>query len=53
VKEELENQSWTRGLWRMQSVNEMASFVRLWDLVQTVVLSAEPDFIRWKWTGTW
>jgi hypothetical protein len=51
VKEELENQSWTRGLWRMQSVNEMASFVRLWDLAQTVELSAEPDFIRWKWTA--
>ena len=27
VKEELQNQNWTRGLWRMQTVEEMASFV--------------------------
>ena len=25
---------WTRGLWRMQSVEEMAEFVKLWDMVQ-------------------
>ena len=31
VKEELVNQNWTRGLWRMQSVQEMACFVNLWD----------------------
>ena len=33
VKEELEHQSWTRGLWRMESVTELASFIRLWALV--------------------
>ena len=31
VKERLVNQSWTRGLWRMQTVEEMAEFVQLWD----------------------
>jgi len=33
VKEELLNQNWTKGLWRMQSVDQMASFVELWDLL--------------------
>ena len=51
VKEELEHQSWTRGLWRMESVNEMANFITLWDLVQSVQLTEEPDTIRWKWTS--
>ena len=51
VKEELTNQSWARGLWRMQTVEEMASFVRLWDLVQQVQLNNEPDSISWRWTA--
>ena len=34
----------------MESVEEMASFIRLWDLVQTVQLTNEPDAIKWKWT---
>ena len=50
VKEQLENQSWTRGLWRMSSVEEMADFVALWDLVQDVQLTTEEDKITWKWT---
>jgi len=45
VREELVNQSWTRGLWRMQTIEEMASFVKLWDLVQQVQLINEPDKI--------
>jgi len=55
VREELQHQSWTRGLWRMESVEEMASFIRLWDLVQSVQLTNEPDAIKWKWTahGDW
>ena len=36
VKEELHEQNWTRGLWRMQTVDEMASFVHLWDAVHEV-----------------
>jgi len=51
VREELQHQSWTRGLWRMESVEEMASFIRLWDLVQSVQLTNEPDAIKWKWTA--
>jgi len=34
VREELQDQSWTRGLWRMNTVQEMVEFVTLWDLVQ-------------------
>ena len=49
IREELVNQSWTRGLWRMQTIEEMASFVKLWDLVQQVQLTNEPDKIYWRW----
>ena len=35
----------------MQTVEEMASFVELWDLVQEVQLSDEQDQINWKWTA--
>jgi len=51
VKEELEHQSWTRGLWRMESISEMVSFTRLWDLVQNVHLTDVQDSITWKSNG--
>ena len=51
VKDELVNQCWTRGLWRMSTVEEMADFVKLWDYVQQIQLSNEPDQIFWKWTS--
>ena len=50
VKDQLLNQSWTRGLWRMSTV-EMAEFVVLWDLVQNVQLTPEEDQIQWKWSA--
>jgi len=50
VKEQLVNQNWTRSLWRMQSVEEMAEFVRLWDLIQDVHLNEAEDTITWKFT---
>ena len=43
VKEELHEQNWTRGLWRMQTADEMASFVHLWDAVHEVQLTTEQD----------
>jgi len=51
VKEELQDQKWTRGLWRMTTVQEMAEFVILWDLVQQVQLTDGTDEIRWRWTA--
>ena len=51
VFDELQNQSWTRGLWRMNTVEEMAEFVTLWDLVQQVVLTDRSDEISWRWTA--
>ena len=35
----------------MQTIEEMASFVKLWDLVQQVQLTNEPDKIYWRWTA--
>ena len=34
----------------MQSVDQMDSFVELWDLVQAVQLSDGQDTISWRWT---
>ena len=51
VMDQLVNQSWTRGLWRTQTVEEMAEFVRLWDLVQGVQLSEAEDEIIWKFNS--
>jgi len=31
VREEVEYQTWTRGLWRMSTADEMAEFVLLWE----------------------
>lgn len=50
VPEQLENQSWTRGLWRMSMMEEMAEFVMLWDKVQDVQLNDGEDNITWKLT---
>ena len=50
VREEIHQQNWTRGLWRMQTIEEMASFVKLWDFVQAVQLTDQPDSIMWRWT---
>ena len=35
----------------MKIVEEMASFVQLWDLVQSVQLSDQQDQITWRWTS--
>jgi len=51
IKEELFQQNWTRGLWRMQTVEQMADFVALWDSVQELQLSNNPDTIAWRWTA--
>lgn len=51
VREELQDQSCTRGLWRMSTVEEMAEFVTLWDLVQQVSLSNQEDQLAWRWTA--
>jgi hypothetical protein len=50
VKEELVNQNWNRGLWRMATADEMSEFVILWGLLQDVQLSNQEDIIRWKWS---
>jgi len=51
VREELQDQSWTRGLWRMNTVQEMVEFVTLWDLVQQVTLRDQADQLLWRWTA--
>ena len=49
VKEEFLNQNWTRGLWRMETVSQMANIVELWDAVQQRKFNDEQDTIKWRW----
>ena len=51
VREEVQNQTWTRGLWRMSAAEEMAEFVLLWERVQEVTFSDQADTITWKWSA--
>lgn len=48
VVEDIRDQNWTRGLWRMSTADEMAEFIHLWDLIQNVQLLAHPDSIQWR-----
>jgi hypothetical protein len=51
VAADLQNQQWTRVLWRMNTAEQMAEFVILWDMVQQIRLSDATDSILWRWTG--
>jgi hypothetical protein len=51
VKEDTTDQHWTRGLWRMDTVELMAQYVVLWDAVQQIQLTDAPDQIVWRWTA--
>jgi len=50
IREEIENGTWTRDLWRMSTEEEMAQYILLWEVVQDVQFSEVPDEISWKWT---
>lgn len=50
VKENLENNNWTRGLWRMSTGEEIAEMVVLGALVREVQLTDGEDEIVWRWT---
>jgi hypothetical protein len=51
VAEDLYNQNWTRGLWRMVTTEEMAEFIFLWGRLQEVQLVEQPDEIKWRWNS--
>jgi hypothetical protein len=51
VRDDLCNDNWTRGLWRMSDAEQMAELVTLWALILDVTLTEDEDTIRWKWTG--
>jgi hypothetical protein len=50
VREDVTDQKWTRGLWRMSTAVEMAEFILLWDEVQQLQFCDCQDTIKWKWT---
>ncbi|WVZ88443.1 hypothetical protein U9M48_034964 [Paspalum notatum var. saurae] len=51
VHEELVDLNWTRGLWRMDTEQQLTEYLELWELLEGVQLSDQPDRIRWKWTA--
>ena len=51
LRDEVDNQTWTRGLWRMSTATEISEFIFLWEVVQGVHFSDVPDLITWKWTA--
>jgi hypothetical protein len=51
VQEDLQDDRWTRGLWRMTTAKEMAKLVLLWSMLQEVQLTDRPDEIKWRWTS--
>ncbi|KAJ1269357.1 hypothetical protein BS78_07G205700 [Paspalum vaginatum] len=51
VSEELPDLNWTRGLWRMETTQQLEEFISLWSLLEEVQLSDQEDSIRWKWTA--
>jgi hypothetical protein len=46
----MRNQNWTRGLWRMNIVEEMTELIMLWEKLQYVHLVQASGSIRWNWT---
>jgi hypothetical protein len=48
---DLQNDNWTRGLWKMTSAGEMAELIKLWSLIQEVQLSQEEDQLIWRWSA--
>jgi len=46
VRDELVNRSWTRGLWRMNTIEELSSFARLWDYAQNILFSIAVLHVR-------
>jgi hypothetical protein len=52
VAEDLSNDNWTRGLWRMNTAEAMAELIMLWERIQEVQVSDQQDTIRWRWTAS-
>jgi hypothetical protein len=50
VKNDMFNNNWTRGLWRMTEATEMAELVTMWTMISEVLTDTE-DTIKWKWTA--
>jgi hypothetical protein len=51
VFDDLANDNWTQGLWRMTDANEMAKLINLWTLIQNLQLLPREDELVWRWTS--
>jgi hypothetical protein len=46
----LEGRQWVRAITRELSVPAVKEYLRLWDIMENVVLSDRPDMTVWRWT---
>ncbi|CAN6334617.1 unnamed protein product, partial [Urochloa humidicola] len=51
VQEDLQEERWTRGLWRMSTSEEIAEYAILWWKLWGFQLNDQEDSISWKWTA--
>lgn len=52
VAEDLNNNNWTRVLWKMTQAEEMVELINLWSLIQEVQLTPRADVLVWRWTAS-
>jgi hypothetical protein len=46
----LQDGAWMRGLQRISSTEKITQFINLWNLVNQVHLTEQPDDISWRFT---
>lgn len=51
IKDALNGNHWMRGLQRMNNELLIDQFIQLWELIQPLILSNEPDAITWRLTN--
>lgn len=42
---------WMKGLQRLSSTEQLVQFLNMWQSVQNVVFSEDPDSVRWKFNA--
>jgi len=51
VAQSMQQNSWMRGLQRISTSKELYQFVDLWEKLQSVHLTSQPDQITWRFTA--
>ena len=51
VAHSLRQKNWMRGLHRITTSNELYQFIDLWEQLQSIQLTLQPDQIKWRFTA--